>query len=110
MLDEGEEGTVIHVGRYRVEFRGQVTPADDLHDLGADIVDALDDALVDEPFVHTDSDAGVVRIEVVVTAPDQTAALQDGLVAIVSALHEVGVVDERSVLEPSARAEDLVGA
>lgn len=96
------------VERYQVEFEGEVAASvDDLHDLGLQVAEALDDSAVEDPFVHTDTARNRLRVEGTVLADDQTEALGVGVRAIVAALRSVGL---HTVQGPSARAAELLAA
>jgi len=92
--------------RFEFVWEGQAPPADDLHDRGLAIAEALDDTVAEDAFVHTDSAAGAVRVTFTVAAGDGTEALAIGAGQVAAAVAAAGF----ALRSPSASAAELVPA
>jgi hypothetical protein len=97
----------MHVAdRFEFVWEGSAPPADDLHDRGLAIAEALDDSGAEDAFVHTNTGDGTVRITFTVAAGDGTAALAIGAAQVATAVSAAGFV----LQSPTATAAELVPA
>jgi hypothetical protein len=96
--------TVVHRNAFEVSIDGRLRGAGGLGAVADAVMDALIDAEAVDPFVYIDERTRSLRLDLVVVAVTEGAAVTGGVQQVLAALGAAGVGDRVAVDPRTARA------